>query len=121
MNLRIREIRKKFNYTQTQFAEKIGTTRNVIANIESGRVVPNDIFINFISKEFHINKDWIINGTGEMEASDMSAEDIVLADIFADLTVNKNSKLRSIIEKAYKLDDEYLDLIENLIIGLNKK
>lgn len=63
---RIKEIRKAEHLTQTKFGEKLGVTRDIISNFESCRVEPKPLFINHISTSFNINKEWLVNGTGDM-------------------------------------------------------
>lgn len=75
---RIKQIRKVFHLSQTEFAERLGASRGVIANIELDRVEPRDPFINLICREFGVNEIWLRTGDGEMFApksqSDMLAE-----------------------------------------------
>lgn len=121
MNSRIKEIRNSTGLTQEEFGDVLGVTRNVIANIEGGRYEPQNVFIKLLIKEFNINEDWLKTGEGEMTNSTLTVQDQKLADIFSEITINKNSKLRKIIETADLLDDEYLDVLAKLIIGLPKK
>lgn len=121
MHSRIKEIRTSTGLTQEEFGDVLGVTRNVIANIEGGRYKPQNVFIKLLIKEFNINEDWLKTGEGEMTNSTLTVQDQKLADIFSEITINKNSKLRKIIETADLLDDEYLDVLAKLIIGLPKK
>ncbi|MFL1471463.1 helix-turn-helix transcriptional regulator [Paraclostridium bifermentans] len=121
MNNRIKEVRNSTGLTQEEFGDVLGVTRNVIANIEGGRYEPQPIFIKLLIKEFNINEEWLKTGFGEMTNSALTVQDQKLADIFSEITINKDSKLRKIIETAYLLDDEYLDVLSKLITGLPKK
>jgi Predicted transcriptional regulator len=66
MDERIKKLRKALDLTQREFAERIGSTQNVLANYESGRRNPSNAVINNICKEFSVNEEWLRNGTGEM-------------------------------------------------------
>ena len=66
MNERIKELRKALGFTQQQFADKIGVKQNTIAQYEIGRNEPIDSVINLIVEKYHVNEDWLRNGTGEM-------------------------------------------------------
>ncbi|GAA0103250.1 hypothetical protein UT300012_39670 [Paraclostridium bifermentans] len=121
MNNRIKEVRNSTGLTQEEFGNILGVTRNVIANIEGGRYEPQPVFIKLLIKEFNINEKWLKTGFGEMTNSALTAQDQKLADIFSEITINKDSKLRKIIETADLLDDEYLDVLSKLITGLPKK
>lgn len=67
MRKRLKEVRESFNLTQFEFAEKLGVSRTLITQLESGdREVFKPILINSICREFNINKDWFVNGKGKM-------------------------------------------------------
>lgn len=63
---RIKKLRKDLNLTQQKFADRIGTTQNVIANYESGRREPSAAAFNNICKTFNISEEWLRTGDGEM-------------------------------------------------------
>lgn len=122
MNIRIKKIRKNLKLTQEEFGKRLGVTRNAIANIESGRVTPSNLFLNLLSKEFNISKEWIETGCDNSENDSLSSQDIKLADIFARLTLDKSSskskKIKNLIETLSELDEEYIDALEVLTLGL---
>ncbi len=66
MKDRIRKIRKSFELTQQEFADRIGIKRGGVANYEVGRNEPADSVISLICREFDINEQWLREGTGEM-------------------------------------------------------
>ncbi len=66
IGLRIKEIRKANNVTQKQFAERIGITRDAIAQIETDKSLPNLETTNNIVKYYHIYLNWLITGEGPM-------------------------------------------------------
>lgn len=69
MHERIKNVRKKNNMSQNEFAERLGVTRSVISNIELNRLAKPEqkaSLIKLISKEFNVNEEWLLNGTGEM-------------------------------------------------------
>lgn len=63
---RIKKVRKDKDLTQQLFAERIGTTANVLTNYETGRRNPSSSVINNICKTFSVSEDWLRYGTGEM-------------------------------------------------------
>lgn len=63
---RIRKIRKELDLTQQEFAGKIGTSQNVLANYETGRRNPSASVINNICKTFNVNETWLRTGEGEI-------------------------------------------------------
>lgn len=62
---RIKAVRDELNMTQAEFAEKLGTARNTIANYEIGRREPMEATIKSICREFNVNYDWLKEGIGE--------------------------------------------------------
>lgn len=66
MKDRIKEIRKTFDLTQTEFGEKIGVKGNTITNYETGLRTPSDAVILSICREFQVDEHWLRTGEGEM-------------------------------------------------------
>lgn len=80
---RLNYVRKKKGYTQDSLAESIGVSRGVIFNLEKNKTEPQAIVINAICQTLKINKDWLINGAGEMEDnSEASQSDKILAELY---------------------------------------
>lgn len=119
MNTRIREVRKENKLTQEELGKLLGTSRDTITSIENCRTSPSGIFINLFCEKFKLNKNWLLTGTGEKFISDISDEELI-SDILADITLNDSSRIKSIIKNLVSLDEEYLELIEKLILGLKK-
>ena len=73
---RIKEIRKDKNLNQLEFGKRIGVSRDVISNIELRRVIPKDLLLSAICKEYSVDPEWLIDGTGNMylETSDRFIE-----------------------------------------------
>lgn len=66
INTRIKQLRKELKMTQHEFALRIGTTQNVLANYESGRRNPSSSVVNNICKTFNVREDWLRYGEGDM-------------------------------------------------------
>ena len=66
INERIFDLRKRLGLSQTEFADKIGSSRGVIANIDGNKTTPSPIVIMAICREFRVSRVWLENGTGEM-------------------------------------------------------
>ena len=66
MKERLKEVRKKLNKTQEQFASICGKTRTAYAKYEAGVVIPDDSFIKLLSAKFNVNEQWLLTGEGEM-------------------------------------------------------
>lgn len=96
---RLRYARKQKGYTQDSLAETIGVSRGVIFNLEKNKTEPQIIVINAICQTLKINKDWLINGIGEMEDNnDASQSAKILAELY------ETAKELSEDEQLYLLD-----------------
>ena len=79
MNTRIKELRSAVKLTQQEFAKRIGTTQNVLANYESGRRNPSSSVINNICKTFGVREAWLRHGEGDMleESETISLDELM--------------------------------------------
>lgn len=81
---RLREARKARGMSQTALAEKIGSSRGVITNIELNIVTdPQPIVINAVCDALQINKEWLLENKGPMDTgSGVSRSAKVLSEIY---------------------------------------
>ena len=80
---RLNYARKQKGYTQDSLAESIGVSRGVIFNLEKNKNDPQTIVINAICQTLKIRKDWLMNGTGEMEdTSETSRSAKILSELY---------------------------------------
>lgn len=56
---RIKELRKKSNQTQSQFAKFIGTTQGALSGYENGERTPSYEILVAIAKKCNISIDWL--------------------------------------------------------------
>ena len=63
---RIRELRTALRLSQTEFGKKLSISRDVIGSIEYGRVQPREVLLELICHIFSVDKNWLVNGEGEM-------------------------------------------------------
>ena len=82
MRDRIKKLRKVLDLTQSDFAARIGSTQNNIANYETGRRSPSAAAFNNICKEFNVNEEWLRTGNGEMFKAAPSGALDALADTY---------------------------------------
>lgn len=66
MKNRLKEIRKYFNLTQTELADKLGLKQNTIATYEMGKGELNNTSILLLCKIYNINETWLRYGIGDM-------------------------------------------------------
>lgn len=66
MNDRIKAVRMALGMTQDEFADGLGLTRGAITNIERHITDPKEKLINLICNVYHVNREFIVDGTGDM-------------------------------------------------------
>lgn len=114
---RIKHLRKDIlGLTQTDFGKRLGVNRDTIKNIELNALAKpeqKEPLYRLICKEFDINYDWLINGTGDVFVeSDESIVDELAAKY------NLDDMGRRIIENFLKLNDAQRKVIEDYIYSL---
>lgn len=69
MNIRIREVRQRNSMSMKAFGDRLGISSAAVSKIETGINTPSEQTIRAICQEFNINRDWLVDGIGDMEAS----------------------------------------------------
>lgn len=108
---RLKTARKLKGLTQDELAEKIGTSRGVITNIEHNKTeTPQPLIVNALCNVLEVNQEWLISGIGEMNSSEAVRSSKVLSEIYS------ISKELSEEEQLY-----ILDVIKTYMKHLNLK
>lgn len=114
---RIKEIRLGLGMSQKSFAEQMGLSRDVIGNIEYGRVPDvKDYVIKAICREYKVNYFWLTEGKGDPY---LSAPDIIMDDVIREYGLDETDRL--IIEEYVKLPPATREAIKQLIKNIIKK
>ena len=71
MGAQLRALRKLLHLSQAEFGEKLGVSRDVIGNMEYGRVRPKEVFLNHLCDVYNVNRAWLLDGTGGPFRSDI--------------------------------------------------
>jgi len=114
---RIKDIRENKKITQKDFGEEIGVSRDVISNIEYGRVEVKEHIIKLIIMKFNASEEWLRTGEGEMYNSYNKEDE--LDYLVGALAAKDNKFKRKFITFMLKQPDENWDMIENMIIEFN--
>lgn len=64
---RIKQLRKALNLTQAEFGQRLGTVANMVSMWEKGMRIPNERQMILICSVYNIRREWLENGTGEMQ------------------------------------------------------
>ena len=117
---RFKELRKKLNVTQQEFADKLKISRNFVAQIEMGSKVPSDRTIDDVCREFNVNEEWLRTGNGDMFIPGIKDKQIsaMLADV---MKSGEDSFRHRLVSALARLDDEGWDNLEKLIDMISNK
>lgn len=117
MNERFKELRSILSITQQDFAERLGLSRNFVAQIEMGTKVPSDRTVRDVCRVFKVNYAWLTHGSGEMfEYDDGDAQAII------DAALNGQCQFaRDTLVKFAKMDTKYWEMLAEIIEQLKKE
>lgn len=91
---RLKTVRKELGLSQEEFAKGLDLSRSRIGHIEKDERTLTDRVLNAMTREYAINKDYILTGEGEM---------------FIDL--DKSSEIINYIRELCENDQEKADLV----------
>jgi len=74
----LKEIRKKNNLTQSQFANLLGVTPQAVSKWENGKNIPDIVILKEIKKLYNIDIDSILDGENKKKAKKVNYITIVL-------------------------------------------
>lgn len=61
---RIRQLRESLGLSQTAFGSRLGVSRDVVNNLERGRVEIKEHVVKLICSEYHVSEEWLRTGSG---------------------------------------------------------
>ena len=70
---RIKAVRLALKLSQREFGERLGVSRDVISNLEYGRVQPKELLLRHICALYGVNETWLLRGEGPMFRGDPCA------------------------------------------------
>ena len=117
MNERFKELRSILSITQQDFAERLGLSRNFVAQIEMGTKVPSDRTVRDVCRVFKVNYTWLVHGSGEMfEDDDGDAQAIIEAALNGQCQFARDT-----LVKLAKMDIKYWEMLAEIIEQLKKE
>lgn len=118
MNERIKTIRKASGLTQSEFAERIGASRDKMASYETGRVVPSDTVLKLISREFSVSFAWLKTGEGPMD--DPLPDDAVENKII-NTYQSMPDRLRMLVDALVEMDPEWWKTLDAAFAEIERR
>jgi transcriptional regulator with XRE-family HTH domain len=109
----VRETATGKKLSQTEFGARLGVSRDVIANLETGRVEPSQVIINAICREFNVNEQWL--RTGEGDPYTPIARDTEISEFFGDLMKGVEPTFkRRLVAALARLDESQWETLEKV-------
>lgn len=118
MNERIKAIRKASGLTQSEFAERIGASRDKMASYETGRVIPSDTVLKLISREFSVSFAWLKTGEGPME--DPVVDDAVETKLL-NTYQSMPDRLRMLVDALVEMDPEWWKTLDAAFAEIERR
>ena len=72
MNSRLYKVRKVLKMSQVEFGREIGVSGAAISRIENGERGLTEQMLKSVCREYHVRREWLTEGTGEMFRWDKS-------------------------------------------------
>lgn len=107
---RIKYIRNDLNLTQDAFGEPLGVSRDVVNNLERGRVHNKEHMLRLICKTYGINYFWLTEGKGDPY---IGPPDILVDEAIKKYNLDEDD--REIIERYVKMDPEQRKLFKEIV------
>lgn len=126
MNDRIRQIRKSLSLTMEAFGKRLGVGKTAISLIESGKNSVTDQMRKAIIREFDVNPEWLLYGTGEMFVTHSHDEEVAMyvQDILDDEDDEIAQMAKDFIVTYCKLDENSKEVLRRFakdLIDLQSK
>lgn len=116
MKDRFKELRETLSLTQQKFADRLDISRNFVAQIEMGNKIPSERTIKGICREFKVNYDWLVNGTGDMFQDDDSDAQAIVDSVMT----GDNDFAKKTLVKFARLSEERWRQLQEILEELEK-
>lgn len=125
---RIRKTRKELGFSQLVFSNALGISRGHISKLEKGAAEPSEQLINLICITWGIDKDWLVNGHGELKIkwkSNISLEgahDFTIEDLTEFKYNHLYNNLRLLADTVQRLaghfkeQESFIDAIDDFVL-----
>ena len=101
-SVRLKELRKKTQLTQSEFARRFNISNGAIGNWESGKRQPDSETLSAIADFFHVSVDYLLGRTDSPALSSLDAQlrgiDFALFDEVQDMTEEQKQDILDYIK-----------------------
>lgn len=120
MNERIRELRKTLGLTLEKFGEPIGVKKSTLSSMENGVSGVTTQMVKSICREYNVNEEWLVNGTGEM-FSEVDREDQIMrwaASVLKEDSASFRKRFVAMLSSLREEDWHFLEERARMLIDL---
>lgn len=117
---RIKTLRKELGLTQSEFGEKLGINRDVVANIENNRLKnpqQKEPIYRLICEQFGVSEQWLRAGEGDMFAQ-LSRDAEIAEFVGKALSDEADTFKKRFIAVLSQLDEPEWELLEKMILRI---
>lgn len=108
---RIKQIRTSLNMTLEKFGERLGVTKTAISYIETNKRNVTDQMLRAICREFNVDYDWLVYGTGDNMFSELP--ETILDELCRQYDLDAID--RRLIQEYVKLDKQSRQVLKDYI------
>ena len=120
---RLKEIRKSLDLTLEKIGSRIGVGKTAISKLEHDQCAITDQMRKSNCREYNVNEEWILNGTGEM-FSEVDREDQIMRWAATVLKEDSSSFRKRFVAMLSSLKDEewlFLEEKARMLIDLRNQ
>lgn len=113
-NERVKAVRQALGLSQQEFGSRIGIKISAMSYLESGKSRLTESNAILICKEFNVNREWLLNGTGEMFLPESSGAVDALAAQY-DLTPLERDMVENYCKLSKAQRQAFWDVMQKII------
>ena len=116
---RLRQVRKKMDLNQSEFADAFGVTLQTISRYERGTRVPDGDFLLVLKEQANVSIDWLLTGIGDPVTGNSPYIPNLLKGCVMGvvLTFEKHDQAWTLKRLADEIDTEYQRLLPRYADG----
>ena len=117
MNNRIKQVRKYYGLSQTEFGKKIGVTIGVIRNLESGITSLSSPLLELFISTYNVNPMWLKTGDGDMLLPTLPESELVIKKLVSEYSLSDPVKetITRFLNLSHKEQDALVDIMKKII------
>lgn len=108
---RLELIRTREKLSRNKFGAKLDKSGDAIYNLERGRSTIDNDFLDLVCRVYKINKEWLIDGIGDMY--NISPENLEISNALDKVIDSK--ELSNLISKIVKLNPYKIKVLNDLV------